>query len=423
MTNHLTHMTHLGIGIGAALATAKPTKLERRPAEANYADNLRLRFGPIGHLCELSALVSLSGDTRKPYAVEEGVAIIEISGVLTNDPWWWDESGYAQIQSEVEQAAGDADVKSILLAINSPGGETTNAFETATAIAAAAKRKRMWAVADPMAYSAGYLLASQAELLYMGPVTGGVGSIGIVAQHFDYSKFLEQAGIVVTQISAGKGKTDGSPFEPLSDSARKAIAAEVDRLYVEFVGAVSRGRGLTPEAIRALGARLYHGYPAAKAVGLADRAGRRDEAIAELAAAAATKVFSIPAASAAVNRAKETNMSEATKPADATAAAAAAPVDQEKAIREARAAGFADALEIAELCNLAGAPERTLGYLRERKPVAEVRQALSEKRAERSAAAGEIDNKTLPGTGTKVPKGESLGDRMKARLAAQNGGK
>jgi ClpP class serine protease len=54
----------------------------------------------------------------------------------------------------------------------------------------------------------------------------------------------------VTLISAGTYKTEGNPFEPLSDEALAVKQALVDAAYGQFVKAVARGRGVTPAAVR-----------------------------------------------------------------------------------------------------------------------------------------------------------------------------
>jgi len=143
-----------------------------RPADLDYRAELERRFGRKPAMCEMDSLGG-SSEQRKPYDTAEGIAIIQITGVLTNDAWWGEESEYGEIQKEVGMASDDAAVKGILLRINSPGGETDNAFETAVFLAKAREKKPIWAIADSMAYSAGYLLASEAERIYVLPITGG----------------------------------------------------------------------------------------------------------------------------------------------------------------------------------------------------------------------------------------------------------
>lgn len=353
------------------------------------------RFGR-NHLCNLAALGTSSTDQRKPYEVSEGVALIYITGVLCNDAWYWDETEYSEIQSEVEIAAEDPAVKATLLIIDSPGGETTMAFETADALSAAAKKKPMWAVAAPHAYSAAYLMAAQAKKIYTPPKTGGVGSIGVYSMHVDYSGALEQNGIKVTFVTAGKGKVEGNPYQPLSEDAHKKIQAEVDRLYELFVASVSVGRGMTAEAIKKLGAVTLHGGDAIAAQ-LADALGTAEDAWFEL--ASISQMTSSMSASAGVTSPKEDlpTMSKETtenKPADATAAA----VDANAIATQARNDGRNEAVEIVELCQIAGKPALASGFITAGKNVKDVRAELLKAKADDSGE--EITSHTLPATGS-----------------------
>ncbi|MGB9610733.1 MAG: S49 family peptidase, partial [Bryobacteraceae bacterium] len=232
---------------------------------------LRL-FGAKPLLIEATKLDAVYGP-RRPYALQDGVAIVDISGVLANEPSLaeailFGATAYGQILDEVEQAVQDPEVRAVLLRVNSPGGDSENAFETAAALAELARQKPLWAVADNSMFSAAYLLATAAERIYVPEFTGGAGSIGVYAEHLDWSEFNRKLGVKVTYIAEGEGKVDGNPNEPLSDSARAALEAEVGRLYGLFVEAVAGGRGLRPEAVRRLGAALKYG-PDAVAAGLA----------------------------------------------------------------------------------------------------------------------------------------------------------
>ncbi|MBI4905121.1 MAG: S49 family peptidase [Acidobacteria bacterium] len=199
---------------------------------------LRL-FGAKPLLIEAAKLDAVYA-TRRPYALQNGIAIIDIAGVLANEPSLFDvivygATAYGQILDEVEQAIADPEVRGILLRVNSPGGDSDGAFETAVALARLGKQKLLWAVADNSMFSAAYLLASSAARVYIPEYTGGVGSIGVYAQHVDWSEYNRKLGVKVTYIAEGEGKTDGNPDEPLSDAARATLEAEVARLYGLFV--------------------------------------------------------------------------------------------------------------------------------------------------------------------------------------------
>ena len=220
-----------------------------------------------------------------PYRAVGGIAVVDVVGPLLNEGC--DCGGctcYGDIQEQLRAADANPNVKGILLNVNSPGGQTDNAFETASLIAEIAKRTEVWACASVSAYSAAYLLASQANRIYCSPVSGGVGSIGVFCTHFDLSGALEGAGIKVTLVSAGKGKTDGNPYEPLSETALADMKQYVGYLYGEFVGAVSRGRGLATGGIVNMGARCFDGATAAISSGLADVSGDLSKALNDMGA-------------------------------------------------------------------------------------------------------------------------------------------
>jgi signal peptide peptidase SppA len=366
---------------------------------------LRL-FGAKPLLIEATKLDAAYG-ARKPYPVQEGVAVIDIAGLLANEPSLFDAilfgaTAYGQILDEVEQAIADPEVRAVLLRVNSPGGDSENAFETAAALAALARQKPIWAVADNSMFSAAYLLATAAERIYVPEFTGGVGSIGIYAEHLDWSEYNRKLGVKVTYIAEGEGKTDGNPNEPLSEAARAALEAEVARLYGLFVRWVATRRGLSEQAIRDMGAALKYG-PDAVAAGLADRTGTFRTALADL--AAFVKPTSIPQGGRRMN--EEPVRAEAPEP----------TIDLEAIRAEAHREGYAEAREIVELCALAGLPAKAATLLARGATPTEARQYLVEARAAEDAP--EIRSHVMPdaGTSAKVPLEQNPVIKAVERLA------
>lgn len=233
-----------------------------------------------------------------PYKrTSDGVAVITVTGSLINRGAWVGsssgETSYEGIKFQVASAVNDPKVRSILLDIESPGGEAVGAFEAADAVRAAAKEKPVTAVVNGMAASAAYALASAANKIVTTP-TGMAGSIGVVMMHADYSRFLDAEGVTPTLIFAGSHKVDGNPFEPLSDAVRSDLQAEVDNFYALFVKTVAAGRkGMSPAAIRDTEARTFLGKDAVDR-GLADSVGTFESTLADLSRGLA-RTTSIPA--------------------------------------------------------------------------------------------------------------------------------
>lgn len=221
------------------------------------------------------------------YQVIDGVAVLSVNGALVHKSRMEGASsfllGYNTILAELEHAAANDDTHAILAAIDSPGGEVQGAFEAAARIySMRGGRKPMWAVADGMSASAGYLVASAFDRVFVSP-TGYVGSIGVVMRHADFSRALDREGVTVTHIFAGAHKVDGHQFAPLADSVRADFQAQTDAIYAEFIDAVAKHMRIGADVVRATEARTYRGAEAVSA-GLAHRVATTDQLIAELAA-------------------------------------------------------------------------------------------------------------------------------------------
>lgn len=224
---------------------------------------------------------------KKPYrTTSDGTAIIPIIGSLVNRGSFMDVmSGilsYERLKRDIGMAANDKDVRTIVLDIDSPGGEAVGAFEAAAVVADAGKVKPVTAIANGLCCSAAYAIASAATRIVASP-SSVVGSVGVVLLHLDNSHRLHEDGIVPTLIQAGARKTDGNPYKPLTDEVRGELKAEVERFMDLFVAGVAAGRaGMTEESIRATEARTYIGADAVE-VGFADVVGTFESVIQELA--------------------------------------------------------------------------------------------------------------------------------------------
>lgn len=208
------------------------------------------------------------------------VAVLPIVGTILHRASGVEEaSGAVSVQGLTRHLRGlvaDDGVKAIVLDIDSPGGSVSGVEELAREIHAAQQTKPVIAVANSMAASAAYWLASQASEVVVTP-SGSVGSIGVYAMHVDISVALEQEGIAVSFIHAGKHKVEGNPYQPLDDEARGEMQAKVDDYYTMFVDAVKRGRPAVSEDV--MQGRMYTAQQAVK-VKLADRVATLDETIA-----------------------------------------------------------------------------------------------------------------------------------------------
>lgn len=183
------------------------------------------------------------------------IAVIPIAGVIIPKATLFSEisggTSVERVQADFRAALDDKDVSAIVFDIDSPGGMTDGIPELAAELRAARGKKPVVAVANYRAASAAYWLGSQADEFIASP-SADVGSIGVFAAHQDVSKMEEKLGVKTTLISAKRSprKTEGNPYEPLSDDARKAIEERVDEMMAMFEADVAKGRRVPVDTVR-----------------------------------------------------------------------------------------------------------------------------------------------------------------------------
>lgn len=316
-----------------------------------------------------------------------GIAVIPIHGTLVKRTLGLEAASglmsYQDIGAMLNAALAEPGIAGILLDVDSSGGEVSGSFELARRVREATAVKPVWAVANDVAFSAAYAIASSADRIVVTE-TGGVGSIGVIALHVDQSVKDANDGYRYTAVTAGRHKNDFSPHEPLTDAARSELQAEVDRLYDIFVGHVAAMRGLSESAVRATEAALYFG-PNATAAGLADAVGTLDATLAEFSAYLSSRGRRAPPARslARPGATQENVMSlEETEMIGVDQAAVM--------VAEARREVTQSAQAIAEMCLIAGCPERAAEFLAAGLSEAQVRRALLDDRANQPEIASRI---------------------------------
>ena len=216
----------------------------------------------------------------KPYNVQNGTLTIPVKGVLLHDfayqAWDW-ATGYTYIQKAWERGMADPAVQRIALVVNSGGGEVAGNFDLVDRMFAS-KKKPVQCFVNEHSYSAAFSISTVADRIIL-PRTGGVGSVGVVTSHVDYSKAMDENGVKITFIHAGSHKVDGNPYEPLPDDVKNRMQARIEGLYDIFVSTVARNLGIGEDAVRATEALTYSAEEAVS-IGFAHEIRAFDDALA-----------------------------------------------------------------------------------------------------------------------------------------------
>jgi capsid assembly protease len=428
----------------AGLRAASLTREPRPRAEAGDDDDRpsrSRRFEADGAIWE---------HQRGGYALSPaGIARIGITDVLARRAGQvqadsTELESYARIGSMARSTMNDPRVRGVLLDIDSPGGESGGVFELARDIRAMAGIKPIWAVANDDAMSAAYAIAAATDQIWLTE-TGGVGSIGVIAMHTDQSGFDAAQGFSFSYVYAGERKTDFNPHQPLSTDARRIVQTEVDRLYSMFVGLVADYRGMRATAVAGTEAGTFHGHRAVS-LGLADRIGTFGEAVAAMTeylggqnmddppvtggfpprSQSARPVAQPSGAPAVTTTAEDLNAAQGEM---LDQIVAAVPLAAENVVRldQVRAATSTvrkDAVEIVNLCSLAGLPNLAAEYIGAETTVAAVRADLMRRQTELAAASQvlPIDVSQQVSSSAQTQRSE-LNEVVAQRFAAQSGRK
>ena len=254
-------------------------------------------------------------------AIPEGVAVVEVHGALAHHGGWWCMR-YDDVLAEARYAI-ESGAHTIVMDLDSPGGEAAGCFEAAAALRALVDENgvRLVAFANESAYSAAYALATAAHSIVM-PASAGVGSVGVIAVMGSHVRAATEQGYDFAVVTSGAHKGDGHPLTELSDEAVERLQVRVDELALLFARQVAGARNMTTDAVLALQAGCFYGEGAIDS-GLADAILTR----AEVMTLAADPRSTLPGQTATAEKedpmSVKTRIGKAPKPAAATPPAAA----------------------------------------------------------------------------------------------------
>ncbi len=188
------------------------------------------------------------------YTIENGVGILPIQGMIIpkSDIFTLIFGGFAALDiltRDFRELAGRDDVHTIVLDIDSPGGNAFGVQQFANLIFNSRADKSIIAVTSGMMASAAMWIGAAAhKIVITGDVTV-VGSIGTVTSHVDISEAEKMAGIKTTEVAAGKFKRVPSMFEPLTTKGKQVLQGQVNHANTAFINDIAKFRGVIPSTV------------------------------------------------------------------------------------------------------------------------------------------------------------------------------
>ncbi len=209
------------------------------------------------------------------------IAVVSIQGVLDGGGSTLNGSGALDyIAQQLRAAAESADIKAVVLQIDSPGGGLGVSDQLHRAVKSLREKgKPVVAWAGDVMASGGYYVAVAAEGIIASP-TATVGSIGVMMRHFDAEELMRRLGVKADPVVSGPHKDIGSVFRAMTPEERKLLQDYIDASYRRFVKIVAEGRKMDEERVGKLADGSIFTADAALSAGLVDRLGYIEDALA-----------------------------------------------------------------------------------------------------------------------------------------------
>ena len=172
------------------------------------------------------------------------IAVVDLEGVIV------DPKGVVQ---NLKRYADDDSVKAIILHVNTPGGGVAASQEIYREVKRIRdeKKKRIVAQIETVGASGGYYVASATDKIYADPGSI-VGSIGVIAEWYNYGDLIKWAKMKDITLKAGEFKDTGSPTRDMTPAEREYLQGMIDNMHQQFIQAVADGRHLKVEDVKAI---------------------------------------------------------------------------------------------------------------------------------------------------------------------------
>lgn len=223
-------------------------------------------------VCLLALAFFFSGESSPGLSLSgEQVAVLELEGTISDSRDFID-----QLKEYGNRS------RAVVVRINSPGGGVAASQEIYEAIKKfrAESKKKVVVSMSSVAASGGYYVACAADRIFANPGTI-TGSIGVIAEWYNYGDLLRWAKMQSIVIKSGALKDAGSPTRPLTEEEKAYFQELIGNMYNQFVSAIASSRKMKEDSVRKLAdGRVYTGQQA-KSDGLIDEIGTYQDAVAE----------------------------------------------------------------------------------------------------------------------------------------------
>jgi len=216
-------------------------------------------------------------------AHHDKIGIIVASGIIMDGEQPAGRIGGDTMADLLVRAREDENVKAVVVRIDSGGG-SANASEIIHREIELTRRagKPVFVSMGSIAASGGYWIAASADQIWATPTTI-TGSIGIFGAFPTFERSLKFLGITSDGVGTTKLSDAFDPSRPLNAMVAQSMQQIIEQGYRRFIQRVAEGRNMRPEAVEKIAQGRVWAGPIAMELGLVDKIGDLQDAVAALA--------------------------------------------------------------------------------------------------------------------------------------------
>lgn len=213
----------------------------------------------------------------------DAIGVVTVAGDIVDGKGGPGEAAGDTISKTVLNALAHKDLKALVVRVDSPGGSAFASEQIRSAIMQAKAQKLPVIVSmGSLAASGGYWVSTAGDMIFAEPntITGSIGIFGIIPTFEDTLKKIGVTtdGVKTTPLSGQPDVVGGT--NPTVDAI---FQAGIENGYNQFIGRVSQARRMTPERVNEIAQGHVWDGGTARQLGLVDRFGGLNDAIAEAA--------------------------------------------------------------------------------------------------------------------------------------------
>lgn len=213
----------------------------------------------------------------------DAIGVVTVAGEIVDGEAGPGSAGGDTIARLVLKGLAEKKLKALVVRVDSPGGSVL-ASETIRQAILQAKAQGLPVIVSMsgLAASGGYWISTPADMIFAEPntITGSIGVFGVIPT---FENALSKIGVTADGVRTTPLSGQPDIFGGTTPEFDTILQSSIEDIYRRFVGVVAASRKLTPARVNEIGqGRVWDGGTA-RQLGLVDRFGSLDDAVAEAA--------------------------------------------------------------------------------------------------------------------------------------------